>query len=305
MTLTIIILLSHMLTFAIAMIPVLMVVFYKRLNLGYKYNYQSMLRIAPISITLIIVSAYKVVYIALYSNQSPESFSTNVSLFFSIAFIVCVFLGIYFIIDRGILHFKSKPRRFILNAAAGITILLAIFTIFKLVSQSQQNQLNYLDLAVNMMFPVLTGVLSASGILSLAFYKYTSKSQRIYSIIFVACIPFIILDSIFAQQRHFMLTSIAYIGFIIEVFVEVFSSATSQTKISRESEKNIKQEYDLTDREMEVYKLASKGLSNQEISKRLYVSVHTVKTHLQHIFAKLNVGSKYQLINFDKENKSK
>lgn len=305
MTLTIIILLSHMLTFAIAMVPVLMAVFYKRLNLGYKYDYQSMLRIAPISITLIIISAYKVVYIALYSSQTSAQLSTNASLFFAIAFIVCVFLGIYFIIDRGIRHFKPKPKRKILNISAVITILLAIITIFKLVSQSQQNQLNYIDLAINLMFPVLTGVLSASGILSLAFYKHTSKSQRIYSIIFIACIPLIVLDAVLPEQRHFILTTIAYTIFILKVFIEVFSSATNETQVNRDRVKSIKTDYDLTDREMEVYQLAAKGLSNQDISKQLFVSVHTVKTHLQHIFAKLNVGSKYQLINFDKDNKSK
>ena len=305
MTLSILILLSHMLTFAIAMIPAIMVVFFKRLNLGYKYDYQSMIRIVPTSVTLIIVSAYKVVYIALYSNQNSNNINTNVSLFFSIALIVCVFLSIYFIIDRAIFHFNQTSKKRILNIAAGITILLAIITIFKLVSQSQQQSLKYLDLAVNLMFPVLTGVLSAAGIVSLIFFKRASTSQRIYSIIFVACIPLIILDVVFAEQKHFMLTNIAYIVFIVKVFVEVFSSATKETKINRDIVNSIKDEYELTDRELEVYKLASKGLSNQEISKLLFVSVHTIKTHLQHIFTKLNVSSKYQLINFDKENKSK
>ncbi|HWE55047.1 MAG TPA: response regulator transcription factor [Acidimicrobiales bacterium] len=42
----------------------------------------------------------------------------------------------------------------------------------------------------------------------------------------------------------------------------------------------------LTEREGEVLVLIAEGLSNQEIAGRLYVSEATVKTHINHIFAK-------------------
>ena len=42
----------------------------------------------------------------------------------------------------------------------------------------------------------------------------------------------------------------------------------------------------LTDREGEVLVLVAQGLNNQEIAARLYVSEATVKTHINHIFAK-------------------
>ena len=305
MTQTILTLLSYMVAFAVALLPVTMVVFFKRLNLGYKYDYQSMLRVAPISVVLIIVSAYKVLSIALYANQPSPNLNANISLFFALTFIVCIFLSIYFIIDRAILHFKPKPKRLLLNVSAGITILFAIFTIFSLISKSQQNQLNYIDLAVTLISPSLTGVLSFAGIISLLFYKRTSKSQRVYSIIFISSIPLWTLDIIFAEQNLFMLTCIPYAVYIIEVFVEVFSSATNESKTADNEDKSFKEKHDLTDREIEVYILAAQGLSNQDISKKLFVSVHTVKTHLQHIFSKLNVSTKYQLINFDNEHKDK
>ena len=303
------IILSHMAAFAIAQLPIIMVVFYKRLNLGYKYDYQSMLRIVPVSVILIIVSAYKVIYIALYSHK-PSSINVNISLFFAIAFIVCLFLSIYFIIDRAILHFKRKQKKLILNISAGLTILLSIFTIFQLVFQFQENNFNYIDMAINFMYPALTGILSLAGIISLIFYKRASKSQKIYSFIFVFSIPLLLLDIIFAGQKHFMLTSIAYIAYIIEIFIEVFSSATAtnKNKIVNDSEDTeFKKQYDLTDREIEVYVLAAQGLSNHEISEKLFVSVHTVKTHLQHIFSKLDISTRYQLINFynERENNDK
>lgn len=48
----------------------------------------------------------------------------------------------------------------------------------------------------------------------------------------------------------------------------------------------------LTKRELEVLQLVGEGLSNQQISKVLFLSQATVKSHLVHIFAKLGVDSR-------------
>ncbi|MGW5863117.1 response regulator [Streptomyces sp. NPDC055239] len=48
----------------------------------------------------------------------------------------------------------------------------------------------------------------------------------------------------------------------------------------------------LTGRELEVLRLVREGLSNQEVSKRLFLSQATVKSHLVHIYAKLGVDSR-------------
>ncbi|WP_236239420.1 response regulator transcription factor [Streptomyces sp. CC228A] len=48
----------------------------------------------------------------------------------------------------------------------------------------------------------------------------------------------------------------------------------------------------LTKRELEVLELVGEGLSNQQISKRLFLSQATVKSHLVHVFAKLGVESR-------------
>jgi DNA-binding NarL/FixJ family response regulator len=48
----------------------------------------------------------------------------------------------------------------------------------------------------------------------------------------------------------------------------------------------------LSRRELEVLELVRDGLSNLEISKRLFLSQATVKSHLVHIYAKLGVDSR-------------
>jgi len=45
----------------------------------------------------------------------------------------------------------------------------------------------------------------------------------------------------------------------------------------------------LTEREVEVLRLAAEGLNNSEVAKRIFCTEATVKVHLRNIYAKLNV----------------
>lgn len=52
----------------------------------------------------------------------------------------------------------------------------------------------------------------------------------------------------------------------------------------------------ITQREMELIDLIIKGRSNQQIADELYLSLSTVKNHVYHIFKKLNINNRVQLI---------
>jgi len=52
----------------------------------------------------------------------------------------------------------------------------------------------------------------------------------------------------------------------------------------------------LSVREMSVLQLIAQGCSNQEISERLFISLHTVKTHASHINSKLGVERRTQAV---------
>jgi len=59
----------------------------------------------------------------------------------------------------------------------------------------------------------------------------------------------------------------------------------------------------LTMRELEVLQLISKGLSNQEIANRLFLSEKTVKNHLTNIFRKIDVTDRTQAVLYSIKNK--
>ncbi|MFN8214520.1 MAG: response regulator transcription factor [Candidatus Nanopelagicales bacterium] len=51
-----------------------------------------------------------------------------------------------------------------------------------------------------------------------------------------------------------------------------------------------------TARELEVTTLLAQGLSNREIAGALFISEHTVRNHLGHVFSKLGVSSRTQAV---------
>ncbi|MDX6524553.1 MAG: hypothetical protein QOI43_64, partial [Gaiellales bacterium] len=51
----------------------------------------------------------------------------------------------------------------------------------------------------------------------------------------------------------------------------------------------------MTTSELTVARLVAEGLTNREVAERLFVSPHTVNTHLRHVFSKLGINSRVEL----------
>jgi NarL family two-component system response regulator LiaR len=61
------------------------------------------------------------------------------------------------------------------------------------------------------------------------------------------------------------------------------------------------QKLGISKREYEVLELVSRGLSNQEIAEKIFVSTSTVKTHVSNLLAKLDASRRTQAIQKAKE----
>jgi DNA-binding NarL/FixJ family response regulator len=64
------------------------------------------------------------------------------------------------------------------------------------------------------------------------------------------------------------------------------------------SKAKTKEQIPLSNRELEVLQLVAKGLSNREISETLFISEHTVKSHLKNILSKLHLDNRVQLTSY-------
>lgn len=93
----------------------------------------------------------------------------------------------------------------------------------------------------------------------------------------------------------------------------IISIAQGEAPISRMLAVKILQEFSgqkqfvedgrLSEREKEVLQFISQGLSNKEISEKLYLSESTVKNHLRNILDKLHLQNRTQLIAFAYKNR--
>jgi two-component system response regulator NreC len=69
--------------------------------------------------------------------------------------------------------------------------------------------------------------------------------------------------------------------------------------VAAQAEDRAKAEADpLSDREREVLRMLALGHTNQEIAKRLYLSVRTVETHRAHVMQKLRLETRAELVQY-------
>jgi LuxR family maltose regulon positive regulatory protein len=85
-------------------------------------------------------------------------------------------------------------------------------------------------------------------------------------------------------------------GYVRHLLAAFPTSGREQTAPSRAVAAAISLAEPLSSRELEVLDLIAAGLTNQQIAARLYVSLHTVKSHARNIYAKLGVSSRTQAV---------
>lgn len=107
---------------------------------------------------------------------------------------------------------------------------------------------------------------------------------------------------LFAQQEgisfdnNALLSSLSHVIRLPKINERVPAvSRRSDKEIAKKREKAMA-DIGLSERELDVLKLISDGLSNQDIADKLFISLHTVKTHARKINVKFSVKSRTQAI---------
>ena len=96
-----------------------------------------------------------------------------------------------------------------------------------------------------------------------------------------------LIEEILAEERR------APMAIAVEYLEQIVAAAGRSLSAPAPSQGAVDQ---LSKRELEVLRMLVAGLSNADIGARLFVSQHTVKWHLQHVYEKLGVKSRTQAV---------
>jgi DNA-binding CsgD family transcriptional regulator len=135
-------------------------------------------------------------------------------------------------------------------------------------------------------------------------HEYDSRriGSGIFIIMLLQCLPLIFYDS---QPYVAVIFTLAF--FAGNTFLPVYLNyGTLFTVFSTGKENDISFEefckkFDVSPRETDIVREICNGLSNKEISDKLFISLQTVKDHTHRIYTKTNVKSRVQLIYLVKE----
>jgi LuxR family maltose regulon positive regulatory protein len=113
-----------------------------------------------------------------------------------------------------------------------------------------------------------------------------------------------------ASEENLLIGFVYSINHIKDLLKEVYIiQATTKTNIPnqfieklkiaigrKENQKKVQSKTDLSTRELDILKLITQDLTNQEIADKLFISLNTVKTHLKNIYLKLNTDSRTKAV---------
>jgi LuxR family maltose regulon positive regulatory protein len=103
----------------------------------------------------------------------------------------------------------------------------------------------------------------------------------------------LIADFRYSIEKQMSSSALAQLGYTGKLMAAFAPPVNKQSTINNPKSEMVEP---LSERELEVLRLVARGLSNREISERLFLAVNTVKGHNQKIFDKLQVQSRTEAV---------
>lgn len=200
---------------------------------------------------------------------------------FGLAYKICVYVLAFIVLLLPIVDLGTSLADVLaLTVYCTVTLLIWI-TLARIVSQYHVSALAVFGLGWGAhMVGCLVGTFGGALIGS-----YVELSGRLLSIIALACVclVFVGFQFLFGDQHMARLTGEAEVG------------ATNRRRFKACCER-VAHEHGLTERETEVMMLVAKGRSTPRIQEALGVTSGTVNTHMSHIYRKLDVHDKQEML---------
>lgn len=200
-----------------------------------------------------------------------------------------------------------------------LVVFIIISFIIKTIIPESQKLFTWVDYINLNIYSLIRITIYIEGIILIGFYFFWEKSKqnierikigKSFSLLFFIanCLPSILyhlLRNIITPQIYDWIIPFSInftfilITFLWTKFVYL-NYAKKKSKLISEKDKfkPIYTKYKISRRETEIIELLIDGKSSKDIIETLFLSHHTVKNHITHIYSKLNVKSRYELIHF-------
>lgn len=184
-------------------------------------------------------------------------------------------------------------------------IILVGYFIAKTTALKPLQLLRYYFISMHFLYSVLSSLLILfPGKGNPIIHDYDSKriGSGISVIMVLQCIPLL-----FYSSQPYVAIIFTFAFFAGNTFLPIYLNyGTLFTVFTSEPDKDISFEdfckkFDVSPRETDIVREICNGLSNKEISEKLFISLQTVKDHTHRIYTKTNVKSRVQLIYLVKE----
>jgi DNA-binding CsgD family transcriptional regulator len=275
------------------------VLFYRQYHKKVIALYGSMLLV----VALLVLKRMLELYLRIAGLPETPLWEHGLSALENTAYVLGVFAGPYFC------HFLiglpvSRMRKYAYGIIGGIFALLLLYEVFF----SSSPAAAFIRFRISV--PFLYGMYLYCMILG-AFYlgklgnRFLNRTLLGVFMVSLASFPFSIYQYFTKQPYLPDFMEYPAIFLMINLFTLFFSFKYFDHPTFFENEhltKYFTDKFTITDRESEIILSVKKGMSNQEISDKLFISVRTVESHLYTIFQKTNVKNRVQLANLIRTN---
>jgi DNA-binding CsgD family transcriptional regulator len=168
-----------------------------------------------------------------------------------------------------------------------------------------ESLIKYYFISLNFLYSLLASILILFPLKKLSImHDYDRKiiAPAIFAIMLFQSVPLLFYTSQFYLGVIFIFTFFTGNTFL-PVYLNygtLFSAGADMSKNDLTLEEFCRK-FEVSPRETDIVREICNGLSNKEISEKLFISLQTVKDHTHHIYIKTNVRSRVQLINLVKE----
>ncbi|HQG77706.1 MAG TPA: helix-turn-helix transcriptional regulator [Bacteroidales bacterium] len=215
-----------------------------------------------------------------------------------------IFAWLMLIRFSGILSGRKSNNWFIAGFLLSNFIILAVLGYFFMTRLNSRNTVliirNYYIL-MNLVHTFITAYLIHLPVKGKSLIKEHDRkviAPAIFLIMIIQCIPLVLID-----LSPWVAIIFIFTFFLGNIFLPVYFSYLIISPVIIDRTNNFLtleqfcKRFDISPRESEVVREICSGLSNREISDKLFISLQTVKDHTHRIYIKTNVKSRVQLIN--------